>query len=103
MPDRAQQALPLTDALRESVPLARLAERLRESNRRFVCIEALLPDSLAAQVRPGPVDPQGWTLLASNAAVAAKLRQLVPLFDSQLAAQGFEALPVRVKVHTPRG
>jgi hypothetical protein len=102
MPAHAQPALPLSDALQASEPLARLAERLRESKRRFECIATVLPDALAAHTQPGPVDVHGWTLLAANAAVAAKLRQLVPLFVTRLAAQGFAELPLRVKVQNHR-
>jgi hypothetical protein len=102
MPAHAQPALPLADALQSSEPLARLAERLRESKRRFECIAPVLPDALATQARPGPVDGHGWTVLAGNAAVAAKLRQLVPLFAARLAEAGFADLPLRVKVHNDR-
>ena len=102
MPAHAQPALPLADALQASEPLARLAERVRESKRRFDCITPVLPDDLAARAQPGPVDVHGWTVLAANAAVAAKLRQLVPLLAARLAEQGFSDLPLRVKVHTPR-
>ncbi len=102
MPAPAQSALPLADALRSSKPLALLAERLRESKRRFDCIAPVLPDALAAHARPGPVDEHGWTVLAANAAVAAKLRQLVPLFVARLAEQGFTDLALRVKVQHPR-
>lgn len=98
MTAQARPALPLSDALRSSQPLALLAERLRESKRRFDCIAPVLPNELAVQVQPGPVDEHGWTLLAANGAVAAKLRQLVPLFDTSLAAAGFSAVPIRVKV-----
>ena len=98
MPAQAQPALPLADAMRSSKPLALLAERLRESKRRFDCIAPVLPDALAPHARPGPVDEHGWTVLAANAAVAAKLRQLVPLFVARLAEQGFKDLPLRVKV-----
>jgi len=98
MPAHAQPALPLADALQSSEPLARLAERLRESKRRFDCIASVLPGALAAQARPGPVDPLGWTVLAGNAGVAAKLRQLVPLLEVRLAEHGFAQLPIRVKV-----
>jgi hypothetical protein len=97
-----QPALPLADALRSSKPLALLAERLRESRRRFDCIAPVLPDALAAHAQPGPVDEHGWTVLAANAAVAAKLRQLVPLFDAELAHHSFVTLPIRVKVHRSR-
>jgi hypothetical protein len=102
MPAHAQPALPLSDALQASEPLARLAERLRESKRRFECIAPVLPGTLAAQAQPGPVDMHGWTVLAANAAVAAKLRQLVPLFVARLAEHGFAELPLRVKVQNHR-
>jgi hypothetical protein len=102
MTPRAQPALPLADALQASEPLARLAERLRESKQRFDCIAPVLPDGLAALTQPGPVDVHGWTVLAANAAVAAKLRQLVPLLAARLSEHGFTELPLRVKVQSPR-
>jgi hypothetical protein len=102
MPAHVRPAVPLADALQGSEPLARLAERLKDSKRRFECIEALLPPPLATQAHPGPVDAHGWTLLALTPAAAAKLRQLVPLFEAQLAARGFLPLPVRVRVHALR-
>ena len=103
MPVHPQPALPLADALQTSEPLARLAERLRESKRRFDCIAPVLPNLLTAQAQPGPVDEHGWTVLAANAAVAAKLRQLVPLLATRLAEHGFGDLPLRVKVQNQRG
>jgi len=98
MPARVQPALPLADALQSSEPLARLAQRLKESRRRFDCIAAVLPSPLAAQAKPGPVDEHGWTLLALTPGAAAKLRQLVPLFEAQLTGAGHPALPIRIKV-----
>ena len=98
MPAHVQPALPLADALQGSEPLARLAERLKESRRRFECIASVLPPPLAAQAKPGPVDEHGWTLLALTPGVAAKLRQLVPLLEAQLAEAGHRALPIRIKV-----
>ena len=53
---------------------------------------------LAAQAQPGPVDGHGWTVLAGNAAVAAKLRQLVPLLAAELERAGHASLPIRIKV-----
>jgi hypothetical protein len=98
MPVRAQPAVALADAVLASEPLARLSQRLRESNQRYACILASLPGHLAAQTRPGPIDASSWTLLTDNAAVAAKLRQLVPLIETQLAQQGQPALPLRIRV-----
>ena len=101
MPAHVQPAVPLADALRGSEPLARLAERMRESKQRFACIESLLPPALAGQALPGPVDAHGWTLLAVSQAAAAKLRQLVPQIEAKLGQVGLPALPIRVKVQLP--
>jgi len=92
--------LPLRQALAGSEPLARLTQRLRDSNDRLAAISPLLPAALRPQVQAGPVDEQGWTLLAANGAVSAKLRQLVPLLEASLADQGWPALPIRVKVRS---
>ncbi len=98
MSAHARNVSPLAAALQSSEPLSRLAERLRESRERLRCIENVLPDPLAQQLRPGPIDADGWTVLASNSAVAAKLRQLVPDLQATLLAAGHKALPIRVKV-----
>ncbi len=98
MPAHARHVSPLAQAIESSEPLIRLGERLRESQRRFDCVRAILPEPLASQLRPGPVDADGWTLLASNPAVAAKLRQLVPELEERLRSERFAALQIRVKV-----
>jgi hypothetical protein len=93
------QALPIRAAMDQSAPLASLARRLKESNARFECVQERLPSGLRTQVRPGPVDEQGWSLLAANAASAAKLRHLLPLLQQALAQAGWPAVAIRVKVH----
>ncbi|KQW74156.1 MULTISPECIES: hypothetical protein [unclassified Methylibium] len=93
-------ALPIGDALAQSEPLVRLQALLRESNARFDVIRPLLPAALAAQVRPGPVDEQGWALLAGNTAVAAKLRQLLPRFEAALQQQGWKGSAIRIRVQS---
>lgn len=91
-------SLPIRQALDRSEPLARLSERLRESRQRFDAIAPLLPESLRAHVRPGPVDTAAWTLLADNGAIAAKLRQMVPALQARLGSQAWPALTLRIKV-----
>ena len=93
-------ALPIHDALIESEPLARLRQRLAESQQRFEAILPCLPAALASQVSPGPLDEQGWALLAANAAVAAKLRQLQPLFEEALRQRGWQSNAIRIKVQS---
>jgi len=90
--------LPIADALRASEPLGRLTERLRRSNAMFAAIRGQLPPALIAYVLAGPADDAGWSLLCANAAVAAKLRQMVPHLEQQLRESGHVCAAVRVKV-----
>ena len=94
MPD----ALRLQDALLQSEPLALLRERLRDSKARFEAVRLCIPSAMLAHVQPGPVDEAGWSLLAANASVAAKLRQCVPRLEEALKNQGWSPSPIRIKV-----
>ncbi|MFM9915223.1 MAG: hypothetical protein ACKVOX_05405 [Rhizobacter sp.] len=91
-------ALPISEALNRSNPLASLRRRLDESARRFSAIQSCIPSALMPHLAPGPVDDQGWTLIAANAPVAAKLRHLQPRLEEQLLRNGFQSLAVRIKV-----
>ena len=48
---------------------ARAAGRSAEHSR-FEAVRPALPRTLLAHVKPGPVDAEGWSLLAANASVA---------------------------------
>ena len=73
---------------------------MHESNARFEAIRADLPAAMSAHVRPGPVDETGWSLLAANASVAAKLRQLQPHLEDILREQGWQVSAIRIKVQS---
>jgi hypothetical protein len=88
----------LHSAIQASDSLTSLAARLRESEQRLAAINPLLPDTLARELRPGPIDDEGWSVLVSNAAVAAKLRQLLPRLSEELKARSFRDLPIRVRL-----
>ena len=90
--------MPIAQALRESAPLGRLSERLRLSNALYDAVAPALPLGLAAQVSAGPVDDEGWSLLCANAAIAAKLRQLVPHLEQRLREAGQPVAAIRIKV-----
>jgi hypothetical protein len=51
-------------------------------------------------VTASPVDEGGWTLIAANASVAAKLRQLQPRIEQRLLDCGFAAVPLKIKVRS---
>lgn len=92
------QALGIAEVLRGSAPLARLGERLRQSNAYLAAVRPALPAGLADHIQAGPVDEEGWSLLCANASVAAKLRQLVPRLEQRLRDGGHSVAAIRVKV-----
>ncbi len=91
----------LATALDRSEPLTHLMQRLRDSKARFDAIAPLLPAGLHSAVRPGPLDDSAWVLLASHAAAAAKLRQLLPTLTDTLRAQGWAEPAIKIKVAPP--
>ena len=99
-PPLVPDSLPVAEALRRSPPLTALRERLKDSSERFEAIRASLPAGLATHVAPGPVDAEGWSLLAANAAVAAKLRQLRPRLEAILQQRGWQVSSIRIKVQS---
>jgi hypothetical protein len=46
------------------------------------------------------VDEEGWSLLAANAAVAAKLRQIKPRLETILQERGWQVSSIRIKVQS---
>jgi hypothetical protein len=90
--------LKLGTALDRSEPLAGLLQRVRDSKARLDALSGLLPPALRAGIRSGPLDDEAWVLLVDNAAVAAKLRQLLPALDAELRAHGWSKPPMKIKV-----
>jgi len=100
-PPSASGTLALGTALDRSEPLTRLLQRLQESRARFDAITPFLTPGLAEAVRPGPVDDEGWSLLAAHGAAAAKLRQLLPRLEEALRERGWKPTPIKVRVQPP--
>ena len=99
-PPLTPPALSIAEALDSSAPLARLRAALRDAEARFDAVSPLIPVSMRHHVRPGGADEEGWTLLAANPSVAAKLRQLAPRFESRLRERGWAEGKVRIRVGT---
>jgi hypothetical protein len=78
--------------------LARLTQRVHESNQRLKAIEALIPSTLRPAVKAGPIDDENWCLLVSGNAAAAKIRQLIPLMQDSLHRQGWKVATIRLKI-----
>src|SRR5512139_3711865 len=99
-PPVTPNAMRIEEVMAHSPPLARLQQLMRESNDRFEAVRPVLPAALAAHVKPGPVDGDGWSLLAANASVAAKLRQLQPRLEDALKHRGWQVTSIRIKVQS---
>ena len=98
VPRSVPDPLTIRQALAQHTSLGQLQLRIQDSTRRFEAIRPALPGSLAMALQPGPVDEAGWTLLARNASVAAKLRQLQPRLEALLLEQGWAVATIRIKV-----
>ena len=105
MPPPQRPAVPPPQALAQAIDghpgLVGLAARLAQSDARLSAIRTALPEGLRTEVRAGPIDDEGWSLLASNAAVAAKLRQLLPRLQQALRDQGWPELAIRLRIRAP--
>lgn len=92
----------LGTALARHDTLAGLLQRVKDSRARLDAIQPVLPPGLRSAVEAGPLDDTGWILLVKHAPAAAKLRQCVPQIETALAAAGFEARVLRVKLSMTR-
>src|SRR5690606_22325961 len=90
----------VTVAMAHAEPLVSLMQRLEASKRCLAAVKAVLPVALAAHVKPGGWDEEGWTLLAPNAAASAKLRQLQPRMMDALLRSGIKVSAIRVRVQS---
>src|ERR1700709_2746335 len=93
-------ARPLGESLAGDGGLAGLLARVRASQARLDALADVLPGLLRQHLRAGPLDEEGWTILAANSAVASKLRHLLPTLAETLVAKGWQATSIRVKVQS---
>ena len=99
-PSVAPLARPLGESLARDDTLAGLLARVRASQARLDALADVLPGLLRQHLRAGPLDDDGWTILAANSAVASKLRHLLPTLAETLVAKGWQATSIRVKVQS---
>lgn len=85
-------------ALGRSEPLTSLLQRMQASKARLDAIVPLFPPGLTDGIRAGPLDDSAWVLLVSNAAAAAKLRQMLPTLEAALREHGWPGPPIKIKV-----
>lgn len=100
--NRRNHTFSILQASQDSPSLARLTELTQDSVARLRAIEPLIPALLRAMVTAGPINGQEWCLIVSNNAAAAKIRQLVPSFQSHLRVKGWDVNSIRLKVQLGR-
>jgi hypothetical protein len=93
-------ARPLVESLAGDASLSGLLARVRASQARLDALADVLPGLLRQHLRAGPLDDEGWTILAANSAVSSKLRHLLPTLAETLVAKGWQATSIRVKVQS---
>lgn len=90
--------LSLEQAVGASPSLAALQQRVQDSQRYLECVSPVLPAPLRSQIKAGPIQDGEWCLLVANAAVSAKLRQLLPALMVALSKSGAQVTAIRIKV-----
>ncbi|OIQ75650.1 hypothetical protein GALL_426850 [mine drainage metagenome] len=98
MNPRHHQPFTLLQASQSNPGLAKLMAMQQESHNRLNAIEGLIPDALRCNVHSGPFDDGVWCLLLKNNTTAAKLRQLLPDFQTRLKIKNLEVKSIRLKV-----
>ena len=88
----------VSQALRANDSLGLLTRRIRESQDRLTALQPLLSPAMRPHVKAGPIDQDGYTLLADNQAISAKLRQMLPALEAHLRSKGWEGPPLRIKL-----
>ena len=100
-PTQQPYTRPITEALGAHHILGQLLARVRESQARFEAIQPTLPRSLRPHVRPGMLEDNSWHLLVSNAAIAAKLKQCLPLLSQTLREAGWPNAALKIRIQPP--
>jgi hypothetical protein len=96
--NRRHASVTLLQASKSNPGLARLMSLQQESSARLQAITALIPAALQAHVQAGPLEDGVWCLLLSNNTTAAKMRQLLPAFESHLRVHDLDVKSIRLKI-----
>jgi hypothetical protein len=91
-------AVSVVQAVQRAPSLAGLAQLAERSANCLKLVAPLIPPSMRAAVRPGPLEEGRWCLVVSNNAAAAKLRQLLPALAAHLRTHGHAVNEIRIKI-----
>lgn len=86
------------EAIENAPTLAELIKRAQLSGQYLKTTFEILPKALHPTLQAGPIEGTQWCLIASNNAVANKLKQLLPRILSHLQGNGMPITHIRIKV-----
>lgn len=93
-----QSVVTLLQASQRNPALAKLMDLQRESSARLKAITHLIPAPLRASIQAGPIEDGAWCLILNGNTVAAKVRQLLPMFETHLKTNDLEVTSIRLKI-----
>lgn len=86
------------EALEKAPTLSELIKRAQLSGQYLKTTFEILPRALHSTLQAGPIEGTQWCLIASNNAVASKMKQLLPRILSHLQSNGMAITHIRIKV-----
>jgi len=100
--NRPKKSVTVFQAAQDSPTLLHLSNLALDSSARLRALSPLIPAGIRTAIKPGPIEGAVWCLILENSAVAAKVRQLVPILLLHLNTKGWEVSSIRLKIHTQR-
>lgn len=97
---RSSTVFSMEEAVGAAPVLAQLRDRLAHSERCLGLVLPVIPVTLRAHVKAGPIEDDQWCLLVGSAAASTKLRQLLPAIQATLSNHGIDISAIRIKVQT---
>ena len=70
------------------------------SARRWHHVQPLVPATMRALLKPGACDENNWCIVVAHAAVAAKLRHVVPDLELALSESEGRKVSIRLRVNS---
>lgn len=95
---RRHHPISLEQAVEEAPVLSQLMQKTRLSQQCAQSIADLVPAPLQARLAYGQIEQGEWCILVQGNAVAAKVRQLLPLWLNRLQQQGLGVQKIRLRV-----
>lgn len=95
---RLNSAKSVLQAAQTSPVLVQLKTLMAQSSQQLADVSHLIPHGIRSRVQAGPLDADSWCLIVPNAAVATKLRHLVPDLEKHLRVVTQRHQLIRVKI-----